>query len=120
MLVSCKRSIRCFVVIAYVHAFTLQNSQVTLHLLEDKSLHTVTMKHLADGRLLPYSSFFVYPYNSKGGPNKLICSSHLLNLYCMLEPVLLIYYISLWFITVLCLLTLTCGVVDHLRALLVF
>lgn len=95
MLVSCRRYIRCFVVIACVHAFTLQNSQVTLHLLEDKSLHTVTTKHPTDGMFLPHSSFFVYPYNSKGGPNKLICSSHVLNLYRVLEPVLLIYYISL-------------------------
>jgi len=120
MLVLCRRYIRCFVVIACVHAFTLQNSQVTLHLLEDKSPHTVTMKHLAEGRLLPHSSFFVYPYHSKGGANKPTGSSHLLKPYYMLEAVLLIYCVSLWFITVLCLLTLPCGVADHLRALLVF
>lgn len=118
MLVSCGRYIRCFVVIACVHAFTLQNSQVVLLCCyADESSHT---KHPVDGRLLPHSSFFVYPYKCKGGPNKLICSSHLLNLYRVLEPVLLIYYVSLWFITVLCLPTLTCGVADHLRALLVF
>lgn len=88
MLVSRRRCIRCFVVIARVRALTLQNSQVMLHLLESKSWHAVPTKHPADVRLLPRSSFFPYPYNHKGGLSKLICNS--------------------------------CGVADHLRALLVF
>lgn len=64
MLPLCRRYIKCFVVIACMHAFTLQNSQVTLHLLEDKSLHTVTTKHPPNVGFLPHSSFFVYPHTS--------------------------------------------------------
>lgn len=75
MLVSCRRCVRCFVLIARVRALTLQNSQVMLHLLESKSWHTVPTKYPADVRLLPRSNFFLYPCNHKGGPSKLICSS---------------------------------------------
>lgn len=68
--------------------FNLQNSQVTLCLVGSKSWRTVPTTLPADVRLLAHSSFFLDPYNYKGGRNKLICSS--------------------------------CGVADHLRALLVF
>lgn len=42
------------------------------------------------------------------------------NLYCLLEPVLLISCIPLWLIAVLFLPAVTCGATCHLRALLVF